>query len=171
MTENQILSCTGMVKPSSTWNVARYQWCARINDAKVVGQGCQTPEERTALTHLKLIPLRLVRPTMRVKKVCRPSLIARLVVQRSIHLVAVTNSLQLRHLRAEASSTRRTILRLLCARFNPYLAEWSPYHGAAQVTEATARLVAAVNCLRLRFSTKKVLRADDKQAERFGVSQ
>ena len=54
--------------------------------------------------------------------------------------------------------------------FNPYLAEWSPYHGAAYaVVEATARLVAAgANWSKARFSYQEYFERMDKQAERFG---
>ena len=54
--------------------------------------------------------------------------------------------------------------------FNPYLAEWSPYHGAAYaVIEATARLVAAgSNWSKARFSYQEYFERMDKQAERFG---
>lgn len=54
--------------------------------------------------------------------------------------------------------------------FNPYVAEWSPYHGAAySVIEATARLVAAgANWSKARFSYQEYFERMDKQAERFG---
>ena len=54
--------------------------------------------------------------------------------------------------------------------FNPYIAEWSPYHGAAYaVIEATARLVATgANWSKARFSYQEYLQRMDKQAERFG---
>ena len=54
--------------------------------------------------------------------------------------------------------------------FNPYVAEWSPYHGAAYaVVEATARLVAAgANWSKARFSYQEYFERMDKQAERFG---
>lgn len=54
--------------------------------------------------------------------------------------------------------------------FNPYIAEWSPYHGAAYaVIEATARLVATgANWSKARFSYQEYFQRMDKQAERFG---
>ena len=54
--------------------------------------------------------------------------------------------------------------------YNPYLAEWSPYHGAAYaVIESTARLVAAgANWQQARFSYQEYFERMDKQAERFG---
>ena len=54
--------------------------------------------------------------------------------------------------------------------FNPYVAEWSPYHGAAYaVIEATARLVAAgANWSKARFSYQEYFERMDKKAERFG---
>lgn len=54
--------------------------------------------------------------------------------------------------------------------FNPYVAEWSPYHGAVYaVIEATARLVAAgANWSKARFSYQEYFERMDKQAERFG---
>lgn len=54
--------------------------------------------------------------------------------------------------------------------FNPYIAEWSPYHGAAYaVIEATARLVAAgANWSKARFSYQEYFERMDKQADRFG---
>lgn len=54
--------------------------------------------------------------------------------------------------------------------FTPYVAEWSPYHGAAYaVIEATARLVAAgANWSKARFSYQEYFERMDKQAERFG---
>lgn len=54
--------------------------------------------------------------------------------------------------------------------YNPYIAEWSPYHGAAYaVIEATARLVATgAAWSRARFSYQEYFERMDKQAERFG---
>ena len=54
--------------------------------------------------------------------------------------------------------------------FNPYVAEWSPYHGAAYaVIEATARLAATgANWSKARFSYQEYFERMDKQAERFG---
>lgn len=54
--------------------------------------------------------------------------------------------------------------------YNPYIAEWSPYHGAAYaVIEATARLVAAgAKWDKARFSYQEYFERMDKQAERFG---
>ncbi|MFS1664523.1 phosphoribosylformylglycinamidine synthase [Streptococcus sp. zg-JUN1979] len=54
--------------------------------------------------------------------------------------------------------------------YNPYLAEWSPYHGAAYaVIEATARLVATgAQWSRARFSYQEYFERMDKEAERFG---
>ena len=54
--------------------------------------------------------------------------------------------------------------------FNPYIAEWSPYHGAAYaVIEATARLVATGSrWSQARFSYQEYFQRMDKQAERFG---
>lgn len=54
--------------------------------------------------------------------------------------------------------------------YNPYIAEWSPYHGAAYaVIEATARLVATgADWSRARFSYQEYFKRMDKQAERFG---
>ncbi len=54
--------------------------------------------------------------------------------------------------------------------YNPHIAEWSPYHGAAYaVIEATARLVATgADWSRARFSYQEYFERMDKQAERFG---
>ncbi|HEP1419055.1 TPA: phosphoribosylformylglycinamidine synthase [Streptococcus pyogenes] len=54
--------------------------------------------------------------------------------------------------------------------YNPYIAEWSPYHGAAYaVIEATARLIATgADWSRARFSYQEYFERMDKQAERFG---
>ncbi|HGD2407930.1 TPA: phosphoribosylformylglycinamidine synthase [Streptococcus agalactiae] len=54
--------------------------------------------------------------------------------------------------------------------YNPYIAEWSPYHGAAYaVIEATARLVATgADWSRARFSYQEYFERMDKQAKRFG---
>ncbi|HFZ6699613.1 TPA: phosphoribosylformylglycinamidine synthase [Streptococcus agalactiae] len=54
--------------------------------------------------------------------------------------------------------------------YNPYIAEWSPYHGAAYaVIEATARLVATgADWSRAHFSYQEYFERMDKQAERFG---
>lgn len=54
--------------------------------------------------------------------------------------------------------------------YNPYIAEWSPYHGAAYaVIEATARLVATgADWSRARFSYQEYFERMDKQAERSG---
>lgn len=54
--------------------------------------------------------------------------------------------------------------------YNPYIAEWSPYHGAAYaVIEATARLAATgASWSKARFSYQEYFQRMDKQAERFG---
>lgn len=54
--------------------------------------------------------------------------------------------------------------------YNPYIAQWSPYHGAAYaVIEATARLVATgSHWSKARFSYQEYFERMDKQAERFG---
>lgn len=54
--------------------------------------------------------------------------------------------------------------------YNPHIAEWSPYHGAAYaVIEATARLAATgANWSKARFSYQEYFERMDKQAERFG---
>ena len=54
--------------------------------------------------------------------------------------------------------------------YNPFVAAWSPYHGAAYaVIEATARLVAAgSDWSKARFSYQEYFERMDKQAERFG---
>ncbi|HER4512403.1 TPA: phosphoribosylformylglycinamidine synthase [Streptococcus pyogenes NGAS729] len=54
--------------------------------------------------------------------------------------------------------------------YNPYIAEWSPYHGAAYaVIEATARLVATgADWSRARFFYQEYFERMNKQAERFG---
>lgn len=54
--------------------------------------------------------------------------------------------------------------------YNPWLAEWSPYHGAAYaVIEATSRLVATgSNWEKARFSYQEYFERMDKEASRFG---
>ncbi|MGT2906045.1 phosphoribosylformylglycinamidine synthase [Streptococcus didelphis] len=54
--------------------------------------------------------------------------------------------------------------------YNPYIAEWSPYHGAAYaVIEASARLVATgANWEKARFSYQEYFQRMDKKAEHFG---
>ncbi|WP_159584244.1 phosphoribosylformylglycinamidine synthase [Streptococcus halichoeri] len=54
--------------------------------------------------------------------------------------------------------------------YHPFLAEWSPYHGAAfAVIEATARLVATgAQWTKARFSYQEYFERMDQQAERFG---
>ena len=54
--------------------------------------------------------------------------------------------------------------------YNPYLSEWSQYHGAAYaIIEATARIVATgANWEKTRFSYQEYFERMDKQAERFG---
>ncbi|GGE30628.1 phosphoribosylformylglycinamidine synthase [Streptococcus himalayensis] len=54
--------------------------------------------------------------------------------------------------------------------YNPLIAEWSPYHGAAYaVIEATSRLVATgSDWEKARFSYQEYFERMDKQAERFG---
>lgn len=63
-----------------------------------------------------------------------------------------------------------TIASVMAQGYNPYIAEWSPYHGAAYaVIEATARLVATgADWSRARFSYQEYFERMDKQAERFG---
>ena len=110
---------------------------------------------------------------MLVKKVCRLSLIALLVVQRLSHplggryqLTPTEASVQKLPVQHGVTHTASVIAQ----GFNPYLAEWSPYHGAAYaVIEATARLVAAgSNWSKARFSYQEYFERMDKQAERFG---
>ncbi|WP_308780058.1 phosphoribosylformylglycinamidine synthase [Pseudolactococcus insecticola] len=59
---------------------------------------------------------------------------------------------------------------LLAHGYNPEIAAWSPYHGAAYaVIEATARLVATgSNWSKARFSYQEYFERMDKEAERFG---
>lgn len=59
---------------------------------------------------------------------------------------------------------------VLAQGYNPYIAEWSPYHGAAYaVIEATARIVATgANWSKARFSFQEYFERMDKKAERFG---
>ncbi|GFH42287.1 phosphoribosylformylglycinamidine synthase [Lactococcus hodotermopsidis] len=59
---------------------------------------------------------------------------------------------------------------LLAHGYNPEIAAWSPYHGAAYaVIEATARLVATgSNWKKARFSYQEYFERMDKQPERFG---
>lgn len=54
--------------------------------------------------------------------------------------------------------------------YNPHLASWSPYHGAAYaVIEATSRLAATgAHWQSARFSYQEYFERMDKQAERFG---
>ncbi|MCK1208300.1 phosphoribosylformylglycinamidine synthase [Streptococcus uberis] len=54
--------------------------------------------------------------------------------------------------------------------YYPYIAEWSPYHGAAYaVVEATARLVASgADWEKARFSYQEYFQRMDKEAENFG---
>ncbi|MBF0787735.1 MULTISPECIES: phosphoribosylformylglycinamidine synthase [unclassified Streptococcus] len=54
--------------------------------------------------------------------------------------------------------------------YNPLIAEWSPYHGAAYaVIEATSRLVATgSNWEKARFSYQEYFERMDKEATRFG---
>ncbi|MBJ8326554.1 phosphoribosylformylglycinamidine synthase [Streptococcus pacificus] len=54
--------------------------------------------------------------------------------------------------------------------YNPYIAEWSPFHGAAYaIIEATSRLVATGSqWQQARFSYQEYFERLDKQAERFG---
>ncbi|VGW66184.1 phosphoribosylformylglycinamidine synthase [Streptococcus pyogenes] len=63
-----------------------------------------------------------------------------------------------------------TTASIMAQGYNPYIAEWSPYHGAAYaVIEATARLVATgADWSRARFSYQEYFERMDKQAERFG---
>ena len=84
---------------------------------------------------------------MPVKKVYKPSLIAQLVVQQSItplggrYQITPTEA-SVQKLPVQHGVT--TTASVMAQGFNPYVAEWSPYHGAAYaVIEATARLVAA----------------------------
>lgn len=59
---------------------------------------------------------------------------------------------------------------LLAHGYNPDIAVWSPYHGAAYaVIEATARLVATgSNWQKARFSYQEYFERMDKKADRFG---
>ena len=145
-----------------------------VVDAKVVDKDVKLPEERqTSADTLEVDTLAVLSDLNHAsQKDYRLSLTALLDAQRLItHLVVVTNSHQLRHLCRNYSSTRCDSYCVSHGSgFNPYVAEWSPYHGAAYaVIEATARLVATgANWSKARFSYQEYFERMDKQAERFG---
>ncbi|MFA9413513.1 phosphoribosylformylglycinamidine synthase [Streptococcus sp. E29BA] len=63
-----------------------------------------------------------------------------------------------------------TTASVMAAGYNPYLASWSPYHGAVYaIIEATARLAATgANWSKARFSYQEYFERMDRIPERFG---
>ena len=146
-----------------------------VVDAKVVDKDVKLPEERTTSAEtLEADTLAVLSDLNHAsQKACRLSLTA--LVGRS----TVNHPLGGRY---QLTPTEASVQKLpvqhgvthTCvshgSRFNPYVAEWSPYHGAAYaVIEATARLVATgANWSKARFSYQEYFERMDKQAERFG---
>ena len=147
-----------------------------VVDAKVVDKDVKLPEERqTSADTLEAdTPLRFyLISTMQVKKGLQT------IFDCSVGRSTVNHPLGGRY---QLTPTEASVQKLpvqhgvthtasvMAQGFNPYVAEWSPYHGAAYaVIEATARLVAAgANWSKARFSYQEYFERMDKQAERFG---
>lgn len=177
VTENQILSCTGMVRQSLTWSVVSLtpMVCAWLSMPKLWTRMSNSQKSvKHLLKHWNQIPLRFyLTSTMQVKKGLQT------IFDCSVGRSTVNHPLGGRY---QLTPTEASVQKLpvqhgvthtasvIAQGFNPYVAEWSPYHGAAYaVIEATARLVAAgANWSKARFSYQEYFERMDKQAERFG---
>lgn len=146
-----------------------------VVDAKVVDKHVPLPEQRkTSLTSLEEDTLAVLSHLNHASQKGLQTLFDS-SVGRSTVLHPLGGRYQLTP--AEASVQKlpvqsgvTTTASVMAQGFHPYLAEWSPYHGAAYaVVEATARLVATgSNWSKARFSYQEYFQRMDKQAEHFG---
>ena len=144
-------------------------------DAKVVDKNVKLPEERTTSTEsletdLLALLSDLNHASQKGLQTIFDSSVGRSTVNHPLggryQITPTEASVQKLPVQAGFTNTASVIAQ----GFHPYLAEWSPYHGAAYaVIEATARLVAVGGeWSKARFSYQEYFERMDKKAERFG---
>ena len=146
-----------------------------VVDAKVVDKDVKLPEERTTSaesleTDLLALLSDLNHASQKGLQTIFDSSVGRSTVNHPLggryQITPIEASVQKLPVQSGFTNTASVIAQ----GFHPYLAEWSPYHGAAYaVIEATARLVAAGGeWSKARFSYQEYFERMDKKAERFG---
>ena len=146
-----------------------------VVDAKVVDKNVKLPEERTTSaesleTDLLALLSDLNHASQKGLQTIFDSSVGRSTVNHPLggryQITPTEASVQKLPVQSGFTNTASVIAQ----GFHPYLAEWSPYHGAAYaVIEATARLVAAGGeWSKARFSYQEYFERMDKKAERFG---
>ena len=144
-------------------------------DAKVVDKNVKLPEERTTSTEsletdLLALLSDLNHASQKGLQTIFDSSVGRSTVNHPLggryQITPTEASVQKLPVQAGFTNTASVIAQ----GFHPYLAEWSPYHGAAYaVIEATARLIAVGGeWSKARFSYQEYFERMDKKAERFG---
>ena len=144
-------------------------------DAKVVDKNVKLPEERTTSTEsletdLLALLSDLNHASQKGLQTIFDSSVGRSTVNHPLggryQITPTEASVQKLPVQAGFTNTASVIAQ----GFHPYLAEWSPYHGAAYaVIEVTARLVAVGGeWSKARFSYQEYFERMDKKAERFG---
>ena len=146
-----------------------------VVDAKVVDKNVKLPEERTTSaesleTDLLALLSDLNHASQKGLQTIFDSSVGRSTVNHPLggrYQITPTEA-SVQKLPAQSGFTNTASV--IAQGFHPYLAEWSPYHGAAYaVIEATARLVATGGeWSKARFSYQEYFERMDKQAERFG---
>ena len=146
-----------------------------VVDAKVVDKNVKLPEERTTSaesleTDLLALLSDLNHASQKGLQTIFDSSVGRSTVNHPLggryQITPTEASVQKLPVQSGFTNTASVIAQ----GFHPYLAEWSPYHGAAYaVIEATARLVSAGGeWSKARFSYQEYFERMDKKAERFG---
>ena len=146
-----------------------------VVDAKVVDKDVKLPEERTTSaesleTDLLALLSDLNHASQKGLQTIFDSSVGRSTVNHPLggryQITPIEASVQKLPVQSGFTNTASVIAQ----GFHPYLAEWSPYHGAAYaVIEATARLVSAGGeWSKARFSYQEYFERMDKKAERFG---
>jgi len=146
-----------------------------VVDAKVVDKNVKLPEERTTSaesleTDLLALLSDLNHASQKGLQTIFDSSVGRSTVNHPLggrYQITPTEA-SVQKLPAQSGFTNTASV--IAQGFHPYLAEWSPYHGAAYaVIEATARLVATGGeWSKARFSYQEYFERMDKKAERFG---
>ena len=146
-----------------------------VVDAKVVDKDVKLPEERTTSaesleTDLLSLLSDLNHTSQKGLQTIFDSSVGRSTVNHPLggrYQITPTEA-SVQKLPAQSGFTNTASV--IAQGFHPYLAEWSPYHGAAYaVIEATARLVATGGeWSKARFSYQEYFERMDKKAERFG---
>ena len=146
-----------------------------VVDAKVVDKDVKLPEERTTSaesleTDLLALLSDLNHASQKGLQTIFDSSVGRSTVNHPLggHYQITPTEASVQKLPVQSGFTNTASV--IAQGFHPYLAEWSPYHGAAYaVIEATARLVSAGGeWSKARFSYQEYFERMDKKAERFG---